>query len=116
MRSARCIYGVVLPAVGVILIWLVTYLTYQRKRKVARVHVVALFALTLIFLGLGVYLGTILLAAAGSEALAGKGSEGSRATLRAIGGVTAAATGLFIAVPVVFQIAQSWGVHISGIR
>jgi len=113
-ESARCIYGVLLPVLGVLLAWLATYVTYQRKHKVSRVHVMALLGLVVIFLGLGVFLGTILVVAADSEAIAETG--GFRAALRATGILTAAAMGLFVAVPVVFQIAQSWGVHISGIR
>ncbi|KAK0743513.1 hypothetical protein B0T18DRAFT_185724 [Schizothecium vesticola] len=113
--SARCIYGVVLPIVGVLLTWLVTYVTFQRKGRVARIHVIALFALSLVFFGLGIYLGTILVRASGSGALAER-ARILRIALTVTGGLTAAAIGLFVFIPILFHIAQSWGVHISGIK
>ena len=115
LRSARCIYGVVLPIVGVLLTWLVTYVTYQRKGRVARIHVIALFALSLVFLGLGIYLGTILVRASGSGALAER-ARILRIALTVTGSLTAAAMGLFVFIPIVFHIAQRWGVHITGIK
>ena len=103
-----------LPVFGVLLTWLATYVTYQRKRKVARGHFIALLTLYLIFLGLSIFLGTIIFFSAESGLIAE--TEGFRVALRTTGLLAAACMGLFVAVPVVFQIAQNWGVHISGIR
>ncbi|KAK0715417.1 hypothetical protein B0H67DRAFT_580656 [Lasiosphaeris hirsuta] len=113
--SGKCVFAVVLPLMGVLIACLVTFVAYQRKRVVLRAHVLTLFGLVLVFFALSIYMSTILLKTADSEAIAEMG-KGFKGILRAAGYLTAASLGLFVAVPSVWEIMQSWGIHIFGAR